>query len=459
MKTIAAIATALAEAGISIIRISGPEAFSVADRVFAFPGHPERKLADCAGYTVHYGHIVEDGHRLDEVLAVVFRAPKSFTAEDVVEFQCHGGIYVTKRILRLVLDNGASPAEPGEFTKRAFLNGRIDLTQAEAVAALIRAENDYALSASVQQLSGATFRAVKEYREVILNETARIEAALDDPEHLSLGEEYPSALAELLTPVRDGLMALADRFDEGRVVSTGIRTVLVGRPNAGKSSVLNVLCGRERAIVTDIPGTTRDTIEERVRLGDMTLLLMDTAGIRQASDAVEQIGVERSFAAAAEADLILYICDTSLPLSEDDRTLLAKLPEKPLVVLMNKSDLTPVTAEADVRQAGADGTFVTVSAKTGEGFDELRDVIAALFAQGKIRWNEQAALTNDRQRDAVRRAAASLTAAIGSAEAGLPEDFYTIDLLDAYAALGELTGETIEDDLADRIFEKFCMGK
>ena len=459
MKTIAAIATALAEAGVGIIRISGPEAFAVADRVFAFPGHPERKLADCPGYTVHYGYACEDGHRLDEVLALIFRAPKSYTAEDVVELQCHGGIYVVKRILRCVLAAGASPAEPGEFTKRAFMNGRIDLSRAEAVAALIRAENDYALSASVRQLSGTTFRAVRAFREAILDETARIEAALDDPEHLSLPEEYPDELAGKLAGIREDLTAMADRFDEGRVVASGIRTVLLGRPNAGKSSVLNVLCGHERAIVTDIPGTTRDTIEERVRLGDMTLLLMDTAGIREAADTVERLGVERSFAAAGEADLILYICDTSEPLSPDDRALFLRLPDVPLVVVLNKSDLPAVTGEREVRAAGAEGKFVTVSAKTGEGFEELKDTIRALFDKGEISWNEQAALTNERQRDAVRRAAASLSAAEHSAEARLPEDFFTVDLLDAYAALGEVTGETVGDDLADRIFEKFCMGK
>ncbi len=457
METIAAIATAMSPAGISIIRISGPEAFSVIDRIFYSAGK-KKKLSMEKSHTIHYGCIKENGKTIDEVLVLIMRAPHSYTAEDTVEIDCHGGILVTKKILETVLKNGARPAEPGEFSKRAFLNGRLDLSQAEAVADLIQAKNEFALRSSVGQLQGSVARKVKEFREEILDSVAFIEAALDDPEHISV-DGYGTELKEKIIPIIREIELLLRRSENGKILTEGIRTVLLGKPNAGKSSILNLLSGTERAIVTEIAGTTRDTIEEQIRIGSFSFQMMDTAGIRGTSDVVEKIGVERAKKLAAEADLILFVCDTSVPLDENDAEILHLLTDKKVVYLLNKSDLPAVTGREDFQKKGIEGPFIELSAVCGSGREQLEEVLIQMYETGEISWNDEVFLTNERQKASFLQAKESLSMVLSSIESGMTEDFYTIDLMNAYTCLGEVIGEAVEEDLVNRIFSKFCMGK
>lgn len=338
--TIAAIATALSSSGIGIIRISGSDAVAVAERMFE-PAVAGKRLSEQKTYTIHYGYIRDGEERIDEVLLLLMRGPHSYTAEDTVEIDCHGGVLVMKRILELAVKCGARLAEPGEFTKRAFLNGRIDLSQAEAVIDVIQSKNEYALQSSVSQLSGSMSRKVRELREKLIYEIAFIESALDDPEHISL-DGYPERLRETLQPIEMELEASIGTFDNGRIMTEGIKTVILGKPNAGKSSLMNVLLGEERAIVTEIAGTTRDTLEENIRLRGLSLNLIDTAGIRETEDIVEKIGVERARKIADEADLILYVVDGSRELDENDRQILDLIRGRKVIVLLNKTDLEPV---------------------------------------------------------------------------------------------------------------------
>ena len=453
--TIAAIATALSNSGIGIIRISGKEAFPVIRRIFRTKSGKE--IDTEKSHRVHYGFIYDGEEKLDEVLVLIMKGPHSYTAEDTVEIDCHGGVWMMKRILETVIRNGARAAEPGEFTKRAFLNGRIDLSQAEAVADVIQAENDYALKSSVSQLGGSLSRKIRDLREKILYQIAFIESALDDPEHISL-DGYREKLKNQLFPVKEELQKMICSFDNGKVMTEGVRTVIVGKPNAGKSSLMNVLLGEERAIVTDIAGTTRDTLEEKLSLGGITLKVVDTAGIRDTEDVVERMGVDRARKAAADADLIIYVVDASRPLDENDRDIMAFIRDKKAVVLLNKTDLQVVISPEELENMCGQ-KVIPVSAKEETGIDMLEEEIRRLFYRGEIRFNDQVTITNVRQKAALEESLSSIRMVEESIDGGLPEDFYSIDLMSAYEQLGRIIGEAVEDDLVNEIFSKFCMGK
>ena len=454
--TIAAIATALTNSGIGIIRVSGNEAFDIVDRIFR-PKNKRKKLKEEKTYTVHYGHIQDGDEIIDEVLAIIMRGPHSYTAEDTVEIDCHGGVLVMKKILETVIKYGARMAEPGEFTKRAFLNGRIDLSQAEAVIDVINSKNNYALKSSVSQLSGSMSKKVKELREKLLFEIAFIESALDDPEHISL-DGYPEKLKVTVNDMQEELNRAISTFDSGRVLSEGIRTVILGKPNAGKSSLMNVLVGEERAIVTDIAGTTRDTLEENIRLHGISLNIVDTAGIRETEDVVEKIGVDEARANADDADLLIYVVDGSCPLDENDYQIMNLIEGRKSIVLLNKTDLEMVLTPEEIKEKTGK-EVVAVSAKEQRGIDLLEEKIKELFLSGEIDFNDEVMITNVRHKTAMSEALKSLSLVKQSIEDQMPEDFYSIDLMNAYEQLGTIIGESLEDDLVNEIFNKFCMGK
>ena len=454
--TIAAIATAMAPSGIGIVRISGPEAVAVADRLYRGK-KKEKKLADMKSHTIHYGWIVEQEQVLDEVLVMLMRGPHSYTGEDTVEIDCHGGVLAVKRVLEAVLHAGARIADPGEFTKRAFLNGRIDLSQAEAVMDVISAKSEYALQSSVSQLQGSVRRAVKEIREKLLYEIAFIESALDDPEHISL-DGYPEKLEGIVQEEKRQIEKLLKSADDGKMLQEGIKTVILGKPNAGKSSLLNLLVGEEKAIVTDIAGTTRDVLEEQISLGGISLRMLDTAGIRSTADKVEQIGVERAKEHAKNADLILYVVDASVPLDENDGQIMELLKGRKTILLLNKSDLeTVISKEELTARIAAPG--LNISAREETGLAELEALIKEMFFQGEISFNDEVYITNMRQKRALEEALESLKLVENSIAMGMPEDFFSIDLMNAYERLGSIIGEAVGEDLVNEIFSKFCTGK
>ena len=454
--TIAAIATAMSSSGIGIIRVSGEQAVSIANRIF-ISRKDNFDLNTAPSHHIYYGMIQDGEEVLDEVLVMLMRGPHSYTAEDTVEIDCHGGVLVMKKILETVIKYGARPAEPGEFTKRAFLNGRIDLSQAEAVIDVINAQNDYAVKSSVSQLKGSVSKKVKALRERILYQIAFIESALDDPEHISL-DGYEEELSGKLDDMTGEMEKLVRSADSGRVVSEGIRTVILGKPNAGKSSLMNVLLGEERAIVTDIAGTTRDTLEEHIHMHGISLNIIDTAGIRETEDLVEQIGVNRAKVAADEADLIIYVVDGSRELDENDAQIMELIRDRKAVVLLNKTDLETVISE-ELLQAKTGKTVISISAKEETGIDKLEKTIQNLFYEGSIDFNDEVLITNVRHKTALQNALKSLYMVKQSIENQMPEDFLTIDLMDAYEQLGTIIGEAVEDDLVNEIFGKFCMGK
>ena len=454
--TIAAIATAPGRAGISIIRISGPEAFRTADRIFV-SGNGKAGCADFADHTIHYGWIADNGEYLDEVLLLFMKAPKTYTCEDVIEIDCHGGPVVTERILDTVIRHGARLAEPGEFTRRAFLNGRIDLSEAEAVMDLIDAKTRYAARSSVEQLRGGLADRIRKLREMLLHDSAEIEAALDDPEHMSL-EGFSDRLSVRVAEEKKEIRALLAHGDEGRMRKEGIRTVIVGKPNAGKSSLLNVLLGEERAIVTSVPGTTRDTLEESLTIGGICLNIVDTAGIHETDDIVEKIGVAKAEGAAQKADLIIYVVDGSRPMDQDDRRIIGLLENRKAIVLCSKSDLPPAVSKEEVEEAcGREVIFV--SAKEERGLDDLASKIRQMFFNGEIEENDPVSVTNLRHREALRAADAALDQVTKSIRNGMSEEFYSVDLMQAYEELGKILGEEVGEDLIDKIFREFCMGK
>ena len=454
--TIAAIATAMAPSGIGIVRISGPEAVAVADRLYRGK-KKEKKLADMKSHTIHYGWIVEKEQVLDEVLVMLMRGPHSYTGEDTVEIDCHGGVLAVKRVLEAVLHAGARIADPGEFTKRAFLNGRIDLSQAEAVMDVISAKSEYALQSSVSQLQGSVRRAVKEIREKLLYEIAFIESALDDPEHISL-DGYPEKLEGIVQEEKRKIEKLLKSADDGKMLQEGIKTVILGKPNAGKSSLLNLLVGEEKTIVTDIAGTTRDVLEEQISLGGISLRMLDTAGIRSTADRVEQIGVERAKEHAKNADLILYVVDASVPLDENDGQIMELLKGRKTILLLNKSDLETVISKEELT-ARIDAPVLNISAREETGLAELEALIKEMFFQGEISFNDEVYITNMRQKRALEEALESLKLVENSIAMGMPEDFFSIDLMNAYERLGSIIGEAVGEDLVNEIFSKFCTGK
>ena len=454
--TIAAIATALSPSGIGIVRISGPESREIAGKVYRSKGG-KKKLQDVPSHSIHYGFICDGDEVIDEVLVMVMDGPRSYTGEDTVEIDCHGGVLAMRKILDTVVKNGARPADPGEFTKRAFLNGRIDLSQAEAVIDVINAKNEYALKSSVSQLRGNIQKAIKEIRGDLIYQIAYIESALDDPEHISI-DGYGENLYKEVKKQEERIDRLLLSVKDGKLVKEGIKTVIVGKPNAGKSSLLNTLLGEERAIVTDIAGTTRDILEETILLHGISLRIIDTAGIRETQDVVEKIGVEKAIDSAKDADLVLFVVDSSVPLDENDREIMELLKDKKTIVLLNKADLEQAVDEDDLKNT-AGHPVISVSAKEEQGIDLLEDKIKELFFQGGLEFNDEIYITNARHKAALEEARKSLEMVENSIEMQMPEDFFSIDLMNAYEALGRIIGESVGEDLVNEIFSKFCTGK
>lgn len=454
-ETIAAIATGMNTAGIGIIRISGPDTFLIVSKLFRLKN--QKKLDFFESHHAYYGFLYDEQELVDEVLLLPMKGPNSFTKEDTVEINCHGGILVMNRILETVIKYGARAAEPGEFTKRAFLNGRIDLSEAEAVIDVIHSKNQYALHNSLKQLTGKLKEKIKRIREVILYEIAYIESALDDPEHISL-DGYPEKLKEKVRDLYEQTSLLSDSFRDGKVLSEGVNTVILGKPNVGKSSLLNVLVGKEKAIVTDIAGTTRDALEEMIQIDGISLNIVDTAGIRNTEDVVEKIGVERAMKYAKEADLVLMLIDSSIPLDDMDYEIFDFIKERQAVVLLNKSDLQQAVSVLDI-QKYTDNQIIQISAKDETGILEFKNYVKKLFLSGLINYNDEVFITNARHKDLLCEAGESLKEVLQSIDAGMPEDFYSIDLTNAYDCLGRIIGEQIEEDVVNEIFAKFCMGK
>lgn len=454
--TIAAISSAAGNSGIGIIRVSGDEAIEVVDKIFR-PANKNKKLANVESHTVHYGHIMDGDKTLDQVLVIVMKNPHSYTGEDTVEIDCHGGMLILKKVLELVLKNGARTAEPGEFTKRAFLNGRLDLSQAEAVMDVIQARNSMALKSSVEQLKGSVQRAVKEIRSRLLYQIAYIESALDDPEHYDL-EGYPQELAKIVDKEAGEITDLLKTADDGRMIQEGIKTVILGKPNAGKSSLLNFLVGEDRAIVTEIEGTTRDILEEYISLNGITLRVIDTAGIRETEDIVEKIGVGKAKQMAEDADLILYVVDSSRPLDDNDEDIIELLSGRKSIVIYNKTDLEPVVNMAKLQERTGN-PVIPVSIVEEKGIRKLEEEIKNMFFKGELSFNDEVYITNARHKAALEEARESLKLVKNSIDMGMAEDFFSIDLMNAYESLGRIVGESVGEDLVNEIFSKFCTGK
>lgn len=456
-ETIAAIATALSDSGIGIVRISGENAIYIIDNIFRSAAG-RRILTKVQSHTIHYGYIVDsDENVIDEVMVAVMKAPRSYTTEDTVEINCHGGVLVMQKVLEAVLHAGARLAQPGEFTKRAFLNGRIDLSRAEAVIDVIHSQNEYALSSSVSQLKGQLSNKIHTLREDILYQIAFIESALDDPEHISL-DGYPQELLEVVDNEQKEVKRLLKTSSDGKMIQEGIQTVILGKPNAGKSSLLNLLIGENRAIVTDIAGTTRDILEEYITLHGISLKIIDTAGIRETKDIVEKIGVDRAREMAQKADLILYVVDSSVPLDENDEEIMEMLTGKKAIILYNKTDLQP-EIQPEILKEKTGHPVIPISAKEEKGITKLEEQIKDMFFGGEISFNDEVYITNARHKAALEEADRSLDLVRNSIEMGMPEDFFSIDLMNAYENLGKILGESVGEDLVNEIFSKFCMGK
>ena len=455
--TIAAIATGMNQGGIGVIRVSGEQAIPIADSIFV-PKKKGREIRSLDTYTAAYGNIVDmDGQMVDEVIVLVMKAPATYTKEDVVEIDCHGGMQVMQHILQLLIGQGARLADPGEFTKRAFLNGRIDLSQAESVMDLISAKSDLAAKTALSQLKGNLRDKIDVLRKNLILNIAYIESALDDPEHYDL-TGFDGTLDHLLDDMEQEIEHLVRTAQDGKMMREGICTVILGKPNAGKSSVLNVLTGRERAIVTEIAGTTRDTLEEFVSIHGIPLNIIDTAGIRDTDDIVEKIGVDKSIEAMQQADLILYIVDSSKALDENDHAIIKQIADKNVIILRNKTDLPSQVSDEEI-QSYLNKPVIAISAKDRTGFDAFYEVLNEMFFQGRLSYNDEIYITNMRHKEALQEALESIHMVRDSIAAGMPEDFLTIDLMNAYERLGYIIGESVEDDLVDTIFKEFCMGK
>lgn len=454
--TIAAVATAMTASGIGIVRLSGENSLEIAGKVYRSK-NGKKKLENVKSHTIHYGFIYDGEQLIDEVLVMVMKGPHSYTGENTVEIDCHGGVLAMRKVLEAVIHAGARPAEPGEFTKRAFLNGRIDLSQAEAVIDVINAQNEYALKSSMSQLKGSVMKSIKEIRSNIIYHIAYIESALDDPEHISL-DGYGEELEDVVKKEKVKMKRLIDSFSEGKMIREGIKTVIVGKPNAGKSSLLNCLVGEEKAIVTDIAGTTRDVLEETIVLQGISLKMMDTAGIRNTEDTVEKIGVERARTYAKDADLILYVVDSSTELDENDEEIMELLKDKKAIVLLNKSDLEPAVTKEMLEQK-TEKPVIPISARNEQGVDLLEQKIKEMFFQGELSFNDEVYITNVRHKKALEDAYQSLTMVENSIAMDMPEDFFSIDLMNCYESLGSIIGESVGEDLVNEIFSKFCTGK
>ena len=451
--TIAAIASSMNSSGIGIIRVSGEESISIVDSIF----RGKNQLVNCDTHTIQYGHIYSDDELIDEVLVLIMKAPRSYTTENVIEIHCHGGILVLKKVLSLLVNKGARIAEPGEFTKRAFLNGRIDLSEAESIMDLISSSSELTMKNSIKQLSGSLNKIIVELRDKILYETAYIESALDDPEHYDL-TGYPDQLKSKVEAMISSVDELLDSFNSGHILKEGINTLILGKPNAGKSSLLNTLSRRERAIVTDIPGTTRDTLEEQITINGVSLNIIDTAGIRQTDGVVEKLGVDKAIDSIEDADLILFVLDSSRPLDSDDEFIINKIIDKKVIILLNKSDLLSVITEEEIYNK-YHKSVISFSSVSLDGLKTLESTITDMFFSGEVKSDDTLYINNARQAACLSNTKNSLSNVLNSIDNMLPEDFFSIDLMDAYNFLGEITGETIDDDLANKIFSEFCMGK
>lgn len=454
--TIVGIATAMTNSGIGIIRISGNDAIPILKKIFR-ANSKNKDIETVDSYTAHYGFIEDDGNLIDECIVLVMRAPSTYTREDVVEIDSHGGVIIMKKIMELVIKHGARPAEPGEFTKRAFLNGRIDLSQAEAVMDLISAKNEFALESSMKQLRGSVKKKIKELRKDIIHQVAFIESALDDPEHYSV-DGYGEELQRALQPIKQEIKKMIASSSDGKLLKEGIKTAIIGKPNAGKSSLLNVLLGEERAIVTDIAGTTRDTLEEFIYLQGIPLQMVDTAGIRHTDDIIEKIGVDKAKNVIDEADLILYIVDGSKEFDEEDKTIIHLIENKKVIALINKSDLEIKLKKEDLTQY-LNCPILTVSMKEEEGLEAFYEALKEMFFEGNLSFNDEVYITNIRHKTALIEAKESIEKVEESIENQMPEDFYSIDLMNSYEQLGFIIGESLEEDLVNEIFREFCMGK
>lgn len=464
-KTIAAIATAVSPSGVGIIRMSGPDSFDVIKKIFKRKNGNLVFEEKIESHIVTHGYIVDDNEIIDEVLVITMKAPHTYTGEDTVEIDCHGGVLVMRRILETVVKYGAVLAEPGEFSKRAFLNGKMDLSQAESVIDLIHSSNEFAHKNSIKQLSGFVKEKLSGIRKNILHEIAFIESALDDPEHYTL-DDYPDELKEKVLSFVDDVSILLKNADNGRLLKEGIQTVIVGKPNVGKSSFLNAILGEDRAIVTDIAGTTRDVLTETLTFDGITLNIVDTAGIRDTKDVVEKIGVERSKEYVKDADLVLFLIDSTVELSEEDKEILHFIKDKKVIILLNKTDISGILTSDSLKtritkELGEDCGFpvLSISAKTQSGIDSFIDEVKNLCFSGSLNFNQEVYITNVRQKNCLESCRLSLNKVLESIELGLPEDFYSIDLMSAYTELGNITGESVGEDLVNEIFSKFCMGK
>ncbi|MBD1379858.1 tRNA uridine-5-carboxymethylaminomethyl(34) synthesis GTPase MnmE [Metabacillus arenae] len=457
--TIAAISTPMGEGAIAIVRLSGNEAISIADSIFKAPA--PKKLREVATHTIHYGNIVdpETLQVIEEVMISVMKGPKTFTREDVIEINCHGGLVTVNKVLQLVLNQGARLAEPGEFTKRAFLNGRIDLSQAEAVMDLIRAKTDRAMNVALGQMEGRLSKLIKRLRQEILETLAHVEVNIDYPEYDDVEEMTHHMLIEKATSVKTEIQKLLQTSQQGKILREGLSTVIIGRPNVGKSSLLNSLVHENKAIVTDIPGTTRDVIEEYVNVRGVPLRLVDTAGIRETEDIVERIGVERSRQVLKEADLILLVLNYSDDLTHEDEQLFEAIKGMDVIVIVNKTDL-PQKIDLKRVQTLAEGRpVVTTSLLEEQGVDELETAISSLFFEGNVQGGDLTYVSNTRHIALLTQAKKTIEDALDGIEAGVPIDIVQIDLTRCWELLGEIVGDSVQESLIDQLFSQFCLGK
>lgn len=456
--TIAAISTPPGTGGIGIIRLSGKDVFSIVNPIFR--GKKNQDLSKVRSHTIHYGYIIdkESNKTIDEVLVMVMKAPNTYTKEDIVEINCHGGIVSVRKVLEQVLKMGARLAEPGEFTKRAFLNGRIDLSQAEAVIDIIEAKTDMSLSTAMDQLEGSLSHRIGEIREELLEIMAHIEAAIDYPEY-DIEELGYDRVRKRIEEIRANIHRLLDTADSGKILREGVKTAIVGKPNVGKSSLLNALLREQRAIVTNIPGTTRDVLEEYINISGVPFKLIDTAGIRETEDVVEQIGVNRSKEIIESADLIIMILDLSTSLTEEDMYIMNLIENKKKLVLLNKADLPAKLDKNEIYNRFTQNEILEISAKNREDIERLEETLKEMFMTGKINMEESIMITNLRHKDALIKADECLKDALSTIDMEMPEDCLSIDLTNAYKYLGEITGESVQDDLIQKIFSQFCLGK
>lgn len=456
--TIAAISTSISSSGIGIIRISGEDSIGIADKLFK--SKYKKSLESVKTHTIHYGDIINplDNEKIDEVLVSVMKEPNTFTKENIVEINCHGGVIVVQKILGLVLSNGARLAEPGEFTKRAFLNGRIDLSQAEAVIDIITAKTDLSLKSSVNQLDGSISKKIKDIRHSLIELIAHIEASIDYPEY-DIEEISNDNVIRDMNSIEEDISKLLDTSDNGKIIREGIKTVIVGKPNVGKSSLMNTLLREDRAIVTDIAGTTRDVLEEYMNIKGIPLRIVDTAGIRNTEDIVEKIGVSKSKELLKDADLIIMMMDASSGFSSEDQSIIDLIKDKKSIVLLNKVDLDIKTSVEEIKEYNKHLDIIPISVKNEQGIEQIEEKIKDLFFLGNIQLNDNIYITNVRHKTSLENALRSIEAVKESIKCGMPEDCWSIDLKNVYDYLGEITGDSVGENLIDQIFSQFCLGK